>query len=94
MWRKWYFWNKILRPNKSPYMKLKFFTIKDSGNITEDEAASNDWLQDNPNIAILEKIQRSAIENGKLRTMISVWYEEDKKVGYISGNWINDIETW
>ena len=67
-------------------MKVKFFTIRDSGNITEDEAAINDWLQNNPNIAIVEKIQSSAIENGELSTMISVWYEEDKKVGYISGN--------
>lgn len=59
---------------------------KNSDNISEDEAAINKWLQDNPNIAIVEKVQSSAVENGELSTMISVWYEEDKKVGYISGN--------
>ena len=67
-------------------MKVKFFTIRDSRNISEDEAAINDWLQNNPNIAIVEKVQSSAVENGELSTMISVWYEENKKVGYISGN--------
>ena len=38
-------------------MWVKFFTFRETGNMSEDEAARDKLFQDNPNIAIIKQIQ-------------------------------------